>query len=207
MTKLPTDLGFELDQVYCYKDASLDPWTFSYIPGAPSPEMSSNGKPTISLLTSQQGAMLQLQTRWDTAPSLLKSLKVEVANRHPNLNADLISVEMAAVSAPQVTLSIGDGQNEPKAIETFNSSGFSPYSTVINVRLTATEAAQALSAFEGLENRLLVTYICTLRVSSSVVTTLEGDVSADIQALTQTQVSDDKRESDFSWIGNLFGTK
>lgn len=199
MATLPKNFGFSFNKVDCYKDASRDPWTFSFVPAEPKAELNIKGAPTISLLASQLGAILQLQARWDVDPDTREGLKAEVAKRHPSLEASLISVEVAPLSSPTVVLSIGDGQNDPQPIETANSSGFSPYSTLMNVRLTADEKAQAIAALEGQKNRLILSYQSTLAVSSSVETTLAGDLTAEIEALSP--------ESSSSLFGNLWQRK
>ncbi len=195
MTELPNKLGFNFRGLYCYKDASLDPWTFSYLPGAPRPELNPSGKPIISLLVSDRGAILQLQTRWDTEPEVLAALKAEIANCYPELDLGLITLELARVTSEGVSLRIGDGQSEPKEIATFNSSGFPPYPTLIHARLTSDEKAQALSALEGLENRLLVSYQLVLPLQTIVKTTIEGDVALDLKALAQTDSANEEHKS------------
>jgi hypothetical protein len=167
MTKLPD--GFYIHDVYCYRDATLDRWSFYYIPGAPKPEINAFGKPTISLWASARGAILQLQTRWDVETNLLTEIKQELSKLYPELDADLISLELAPVISQGVTLLIGDGNNQFQDLVTVNSSGASPYATIFNLRLTATDKAKVLSTFNGHQNYLILKYQFSLEVASGRV--------------------------------------
>lgn len=195
MTKLPENLGFKFRSVYCYQDARSDPWTFYYIPAEPSPELNQLGKPTINMLVSDRAAILQLQTRWDTDSKLLESLKKELTRRYRELDSDLISLKLAPVSSPRVTLAIADGQDNIQDLETKPSSGLSPYSTIFNLRLTAEDKATVLCAFNGNKNYFTVRYDVSLGVGASSQSTIEGDVAPDIKILTQTELEDDDSSS------------
>lgn len=204
MTELPD--GFYIHDVYCYRDASLDRWSFYYIPGIPQPEINTFGKPTISLWASARGAILQLQTRWDIKTNLLTELKQELAKRYPELEADLISVELAPVVNQGVSLALGDGNEQFQDLVTVNSSGVSPYSTIFNLRLTAIEKAKALSAFNGNQNYLVVKYKFFVEVTSAVETTITGDLAADITKLRNNVVDSDE-VSTSSILSNLLSTE
>src|SRR3712207_3058312 len=56
MTKLPEGIDFK--GIYCYQNKN-DPSTFFYLPREPKPEPDPQGKPTLTLWVSEQGAMLQ----------------------------------------------------------------------------------------------------------------------------------------------------
>lgn len=201
MTELPE--GFYIHDVYCYGDATLDRWSFYYIPGVPQPELNAYGKPTISLWASARGAILQLQARWDVETNLLKELKQELAKHHPELDADLISIELAPIISQGVTLAIGDGNDKFQDLATVNSSEVSPYSTIFNLRLTATEKAKALSALNGHQNYLAVKYKFSLEITSAVETTIAGDLAADIAQIRNSAASSDKASSSSflsSWL-------
>lgn len=196
MTELPK--GFYIHDVYCYQDATLDRWSFYYLPDQPKLENNAFGEPLISLWTSTRGAILQLQTCWNVETSLLTELKQELAKRHPELDADLISVELAPLVIQGVTLTIGDGNNQFQDLATVNSSGVSPYSTIFNLRLTATEKAKVLSAFNGMQNYLAVIYKFSLEVTSEIETIIAGDLATDIAQLRNSVVNSN------SFLSSLF---
>jgi hypothetical protein len=181
MSKLPP--GFDFHGIYCYQDGRSDQWTFSYISSAPQAEIDARGKPIAQLLISNAGAILQLQTQWDTDPNQLQELLQAVIDRNPQLDGSLISLEPASVIDQGVSLLLGDGQGAVQVLETTNSSGMPPYSTIFNVTLTADEKAIAVAAFHGKSDCLLVRYQFSLEVTSLFEAIIEGDLAPEIKAL------------------------
>lgn len=189
MAELPETLGFYLDGIYCYADAS-DPQMFYYIPGKPQPELDALGKPILSLWVSDRGALLQLQTRWAIASEQLMALKQELARRH-TLEVSQIQLRSAPITQPQVLLAIGNRQAEFQTVETVQSSGIAPYSAIFNTPLTAPEKDSAVAALNGNANSLSVTYQGELQVQAIATAVIEGDVSLDVQQLIESATRDE----------------
>lgn len=197
MTELPT--GFYFQDVYCYQDGTSNRWTYFYIPSAPKAELNLAGQPIISLMASDRGAIVQLQTRWDVNFDVLSELKQELVRRYPELDPEFIFLELGQVSNVEVSLAIGDGDDKFQELQTANSSGVSPFSTIFNLRLTSTEKAKAISAFNGQKNYLIVKYKFSLEVVSTIETIIEGDIAVDVAQILSNH---DKKSS---ILGNIFG--
>src|SRR6185369_8873731 len=101
MTELPD--GFEVSGVYVYCSEE-DPETFYFLPGNPGPERSPSGEPMLTLVVTDQNAMLQLGTQWKVESSVLDSLSKVIADRFPDLNPALIRFTPAPLSIESVSL-------------------------------------------------------------------------------------------------------
>ena len=202
MTERPK--GMDIENIYCYQDAKLPSGSFYYIPGAPKAEPGSSGKPTLSLLVSDRGALLQLQTRWDVEGDVLNGVERQIAQRFPNFDA--VSLRLAPLSSPQVSLMVGHGQmsqdgSEPehhKILETAKSSGIFPYSTIFNIRLTAEEKNKVIAALNGNHNNLMIKYTSSISTKIYVQATIKGDIFQDIKDISH--IKKEKENSFFSRI-------
>jgi hypothetical protein len=208
MTELSEDLGFNFHSVFCYKDASLDRWTFSYLPGEPEPDLDPFGKPMITVWVSDRGAMLQLQTRWDVKQEVLTELRHEISRRHPQLDADLLSLTGASLNRLEATLILGNGQEQFHELQTISSSGVPPYIATLNVQLTTEDKAKALAALNGQKSYLMVTYRFSLTTTASITAAIQGDVAADIQTLCSPETTDTEDSAEpSSLFASLLGSE
>jgi hypothetical protein len=179
MTKLPEGIDFK--GIYCYQNKN-EPSTFFYLPREPKPEPDPQGKPTLTLWVSEQGAMLQCAAQWGADAELLVELRDYLAQKF-QLDPVLIRLSPAPVSVKGVTLSMGDGAGKFRALKTASSSGYSPYTTVFNVQLTAEEKTQAVAALNGRQRFLSIGYQMALAVEILAETAIAGDVREDIAVL------------------------
>lgn len=205
MASLPE--GFEFQGIYCYRDALSDELTFFYIPGEPTPVRDPFGQPMLELLVSERGALLQMQTLWETQNDVLEQLRQAIGQRFPALKTRPFSIQLAPLSAPVVTLTIGDGQQSMQTLEPVVSSGIYPYHTLLHLPLTAKEKGQILPAFNGNAKHLSVTYSSALAATATVQMIIEGDVAADIKKLRHGEENGAEKEQEDSaslfsrWFG------
>ena len=82
MEEIPECFNFQ--GVYCYRNKE-DPSSFYYIPKEAMPEVGPEGQPTLLLLVSDQGAILQLGTRLTVEPDMVESLKKFLSQQYPDI--------------------------------------------------------------------------------------------------------------------------
>lgn len=165
-----------------YYRSKEDPSTFFYMPQKPTAETDPKGKPTLSLWISDQGAILQLGTKWEAEDALLGELKKHHAERF-QLEPALIRLSPVRVSVEGVTLALGDGEGRYQEVKTVSSSGYPPFSAIFNVQLNAEEKSRVAAALNGRRQFLTVTYRGLAPLEVSAETTIEGDAKADFAKL------------------------
>lgn len=148
--------GSDFHGIHYYR-SKVDQETFFFLPEGPTAQKDPRGKPTLSLIVSDQGAILQLGAQWAADDQLLLKLKEHLA-RHFHLDQSLIRLSPAPLSIEKVVLALGDGAGQFDELATSSSSGYPPYSAIFNVRLTAEQKAQAIAALNGRQGFLTVTY-------------------------------------------------
>lgn len=174
--------GFRVGNLYSYPNPQ-DTSTFFYLPDAPTPELTANGKPTLNLWVSGHGATLQLGTQWSPDSSQLLTLKQEIARRY-SLDPSLIRLVPAPISVEQVTLTIVDSQGNHQELETVDSSGYPPFTALFQVSLNDTQKAQAVAALSGRKDVLTVCYHLLFRHEVTIQAAIAGDVKTEIAALS-----------------------
>lgn len=182
MTKLPT--GFEIRGVYFYCDPN-DPYTFFYIPGEPTAEVSPSGQPSLSLMVSDQIALLQLGSRWGLDAQQQEAIEQDLQHQFSELTPALIRLSPAPVTIKQTVLQLGDGDGNFGLLQTVSSAGYPPFAALFNVQLTSKQKTQAIAALNGRENFLVVTYQGTLATEIPVSTSIQGDIRTDLAMLNQ----------------------
>ena len=121
---------FNLRGVNLFRSKS-DPSTFFYLPGEPLPERGPNGIPTLQLMASDKGAVLQFGSQWSVEPSLLSPLKDDLSGMFQDLPKELIRLSPAQISVSAATLSIGDGTGKLDELQSVKSSGYPPFAGAI----------------------------------------------------------------------------
>lgn len=174
--------GFDFHGVYWYR-SQADPLTFFYMAGEPTPERTPLGQPTLTLVVSDQGAMLQLGAWWQVTPELLVALRKHMSKQFPELDPALIQLSPAPVTVEEAELWLGDGRRDDKVVATVHTSGFAPYAAVMHTQLTAEETTHVVAALHGRKGHLTVRYRMTLPVEVRVQSSMSGDVRQDISQL------------------------
>lgn len=187
MTTLPK--GFDYHGVYCYR-SQTDSSSFFYIPGAPSSQRTSQGNPMVSLMVLDQFAMLQLSSQWDVTSDQLDGLRTTIAKQF-SLALDKIRLLPAPITVQEVVLSLKNNAGDFEVLATTQSSGYTPFSTVLSVDLTNEQKAQAIAAFNGRKDQLIVTYKASLEIEVSAEVTISGDVSTDLRKLPRNPALED----------------
>lgn len=180
MTKLPE--GFELKGVYLWRNKD-DPSSFFYLPMEAGPEEGFGGLPTLSLMVSDAGAILQMGTILAVKSEVLESLRGELSKKPPEIDPSRIRFIPAPISVEGVALQMGDGSGSFEDLKVEKSSGFPPYNTIFNVQLNAKQKAGAVAALEGNKGYLRVVYRILLPVQYRATTSISGEVMADLIAL------------------------
>jgi hypothetical protein len=180
MIELPG--GFSLRDVYLYRSKD-DPSTFFYLPGEPLPETGPDGTPTLQLIASDKGAILQFGSQWSVEPSLLSSLKEDLSGMFPELQKELIRLSPAQISVSEVTLYLGDGSGKFDQLQSVKPSGFPPFTALFNITLSSGDKAKVISSLNGRQNILKISYIGSLPVEREAKVSISGNVSREISAL------------------------
>lgn len=187
MTTLPE--GFDYEGVYCYP-SQTDPTSFYYIPGVPTSQRTSQGHPAVSLMVLDKFAMLQISSEWAVVSKQLKGLQKEIA-QPLDLEPDEIQLQPAPITVEEVTLSLKNEQGDFEVLKTAQSSGYLPFSALFSVQLSNAQKAQAIAAFNGRKDQLMVTYKASLDVGISAKATIAGEITTDLQKLPQNPTLED----------------
>jgi hypothetical protein len=155
-----------------YYRSSDDPQTFFFQPEKPGAQKDPRGRPVLSLLASDQGALLQLGAEWGVDDQLLARFKHYLA-RHFHLDPSLIRLSPAPLSVEKVVLALGDGAGNFDELATSSSSGYPPYSAIFNVKLTTEQKANVISALNSRRDFLKITYLGLASLSGGEPVRLE----------------------------------
>lgn len=169
----PTD-GFDFRGVHCYRSED-DPTTFFYVPGDPEPEAGPEGRPQVSLLASDKGAILQLGARWTVGEPLLAELGQHLAAA-AGVSPDAVNLRPAPVSVEGVALTLADESGGHRELKTAEASGAPPFNVIFSVQLTAAQKERVISAFNGREGLLALRYRGSLSEPVVAEMVIEGDV-------------------------------
>ncbi|MDD1606978.1 MAG: hypothetical protein LUQ18_00410, partial [Methylococcaceae bacterium] len=139
-------------------------------------------RPTLMLLVSDQAAILQLGTRWEVEEKLLEDFTKHLA-QHYQLDCTAIQLSPLPVTIDSVHLTLNDGQGNFITLQKSTSSHYPPYSALFNLTLTAAQKSQVISALNGREDILKVSYRGNASVIVIAESIIEGDIQADLVAL------------------------
>lgn len=180
MIELPG--GFSLRDVYLYRSKD-DPSTFFYLPGEPLPETGPDGTPTLQLIASDKGAVLQFGSQWSVEPTLLSSLKDDLSEKFPELQKELIRLSPAQISVSGATLYFEEGSGKLDELQSVKTSGFPPFTALFNVQLSSEDKAKVISSLNGSQNILKVSYEGSMPVELESRVSIHGDISRKISTL------------------------
>jgi hypothetical protein len=164
-----------------YRHAT-DPNRFEYIPAAPSPQRTAQGDPAISLMSTDQFAMLQLSSEWQVSSEQQEELRSTIAEQ-TDLDPAEIELHLAPVRVETVILLLKNNQGEFESLATGKSSGYLPFSQVFSVSLSDAQKADAIAAFNGRKDQLIVTYQAVLEREIFVEVAISGDISKALKQL------------------------
>lgn len=142
--------------LHYYRSAD-DPQTFYFLSEQPTPQRDPRGRPALSLVASDQGALLQLGVNWGADNQQLLDLKQHLAAQF-RLDPVLIRLAPAPLAIEQVVLAVGDGAGHFDELATSSSSGYGAYAAIFNVRLTTAQKERVVAALGGRQRFLTVTY-------------------------------------------------
>lgn len=180
MKEIPESFNFQ--GIYCYRNKE-DPFSFFYIPAQAMPEAGPDGQPSLLLLVSDQGAILQIGTRLTIEPDLLESLRKFLPQQYPGIEPASIRLAMAPISIEGVSLSLGDGTGKFEKLKTERSSSYIPFNAIFNVTLDAVGKTKTVSAINGNRGFLKATYSILLPVEYAARTSITADVKNDLVAI------------------------
>jgi hypothetical protein len=151
----------EIGGVRCWRDKN-DPSRFYYLAGDPVPELDPSGRPTLLLLASSQGGILQLGTHWTVDDSVLEQMRRALAERFKEAKPELIQFAPVPVAVEGVSLLLGDGTGTFSTLQTSASSGFPPYVAIFSVQVSASQKGQVTAALGGRAGFVRVSYRCKM---------------------------------------------
>lgn len=142
---------FNYQGIEYYADCSC----FYYIPGTPTSQATPQGHPAASMIVLDQVAMLQLSSEWSVPTQQLEALESAIAKQ---FNLKSVSLHPAPLTVESVTLSVKTNSGEFEELQSAKSSGYPPFTTVFSVQLEGDQKAQAIAAFNGRKDQLIITY-------------------------------------------------
>lgn len=141
-----------------YADCSC----FYYIPGTPTSQATPQGHPAASMIVLDQVAMLQLSSEWSVQTQQLEELESAIANQ---FNLESVCLQPAPLKVESITLSVKNSSGDFEVLQSAISSGYPPFTTVFSVQLEGDQKAQAIAAFNGRKDQLIITYKALLETS------------------------------------------
>jgi hypothetical protein len=152
---------FDYAGIHCYRSPS-DPNTLLYIPGAPTPQHTSEDAPMISLLRFAPFAFLQVSVQWEVLDEELDALRAALGQQYPQLDLAAVRLAHAPVAVERVALELTTEDGSAAELASTASSGMPPFTALFNVQLTEPQQAAVASALNGRAGVLLVRYHATL---------------------------------------------
>ncbi|MER3476419.1 MAG: hypothetical protein C4287_07515, partial [Leptolyngbya sp. ERB_1_2] len=166
---------FNYQGIEYYVDLS-DPSSFYYIPGIPTSQHTPQGQPAASLMVLDQLAMLQLSSEWDVSSDQLEELRTAIAKQ---FHLGTVSLQPAPLTVESVILSLKTNKGDFEVLKSAESSGYPPFTTVFSVQLDNEQKAQAIAAFNGRKDQLIITYKVSLKTEIVAEVMIKGDVTED----------------------------
>jgi hypothetical protein len=152
--------AWDIGGVHVYVAPGDAPGRVRYVPGAPTPQLDSEGRPALMLVDTGTTAVLSLGTRLDLDAAQRNDLEVALLVDLPG--ADRIDFQPAPVTVGPATLSIADGSGALQPVISAPSLGTPPYNATFSVQLTGDQRTRALAALGGTAGLLKVDYPLTL---------------------------------------------
>lgn len=184
--------GFDFDGLHCFQSPD-DAELFYYVPGDPGPEVDAQNRPTLLMLVSSTGAILQLGAHWKAEADRLEALRNELVKRHPDIDPGAIRLSASAAAVQKVTVGLGDGSGRFEELQSSASSGFPPFTAIFNIRLTGEQKDRAIAALNGRSGFLRIAYLIRFTSDVSIEVVISGDVKADLEALSADATLEDCR--------------
>ncbi|MER3435377.1 MAG: hypothetical protein C4288_18720 [Leptolyngbya sp. ERB_1_1] len=178
---------FNYQGIEYYVDLS-DPSSFYYIPGIPTSQHTPQGQPAASLMVLDQLAMLQLSSEWDVSSDQLEELRTAIAKQ---FHLGTVSLQPAPLTVESVILSLKTNKGDFEVLKSAESSGYPPFTTVFSVQLDNEQKAQAIAAFNGRKDQLIITYKVSLKTEIVAEVMIKGDVTEDLKKLPKTPTLED----------------
>jgi hypothetical protein len=144
-----------------YYRGGADSTAVFFMPAAPAAERDSQGRPSLMLISSDQGGILQLGTRWEAPSDALERLRQHLAGEM-NVPPAAIRLQPLPIEVQSVTLAAGDGEGNFSELQQSRSSGYGALTAIFNVTLDAARKASAIAALNGRAGFLTVTYRATV---------------------------------------------
>ncbi|MEP7337644.1 MAG: hypothetical protein ABI977_07845 [Acidobacteriota bacterium] len=157
-----------------YYRSPSDPELFYFLAAKPGAETDAQGRPTLLLLASGAGAILQLGSRWAAKTQVVEELRAQVAATY-GLHPAVVRLQSAPLQIAYVALAIGDGDGRFTELQRNPSSGFAPLTAIFSAHLNAQQKTHAIAALGGRPGFLTVTWRGTL--------TLPGQAAQPIEAV------------------------
>lgn len=183
-------MNFE-DIIY-YPD-STKPNSYYYIPASAMPQTDSNGDPMISLIGAGPQWFFQASTKW-SAPSEKVDLLAKFLIEN-ELIPSAMDLKPAPIHIKKVELILKTPEQE-RVLATSGSSGLYPFTAVFNTTLSEELQKDAVAAFNGRNETLLVRYHAVLDKEIPVEMHLTGPIHQVRDNLTKESSSEEIQE----WI-------
>lgn len=186
MTTLPNSFNYR--GIYYYADGAD---CFYYIPGSPTSQATLQGYPTASMMVLEQFAMLQLSSEWSVSSEQLDQLKTSIEKQ---FDLSSVSLQPAPLLVESVELSLKTNKGGFEVLETSDSSGYLPFTALFSVQLDNEQKAQAIAAFNGRKEQLMITYKAALKIELSAEVTITGDVTEVLKKLKNPTLADCEKQ-------------
>jgi hypothetical protein len=152
---------FDYAGIHCYRSPE-DANTLLYIPGAPTPQHTSQNAPMISLLRFAPFAFLQISVQWEVLDEELDALRTALGHQYPQLDLATVRLAHAPVAVERVALELSAADGSLAELASTASSGMPPFTAIFSVQLTEPQQAAVASALNGRAGVLQVRYHATL---------------------------------------------
>jgi hypothetical protein len=161
---------WELRGVHLYAQPGDPPGRVRYVPGAPTPQLDDQGRPTLMLIDTGKSGILSLGARLELTEAQRADLEVDLLEKLTAV--DRIDFQPAPFTVGAVTLSLGDGAGRYQPLDAGTSLGAPPYNATFSVKLDVDQCARVTAALGGAPRSLKIDY--TLALAPDAAATFDG---------------------------------
>lgn len=186
--KNPPDSVFTVDGVDVL--ATGEPGVFRYIPAA-RPETSGAGAPTLMLVKTPEGGLLQLGAQLSAEEAVLERIKAMLKSRQKQPGPIRLESAQLSVGSAKLLLESPAGSQE---LQQSTTAGLSPYTSLFRVTLNTAQTKAVEEVLAGKKGKLSVVYEVQLTGTASAHVQLEGNVTELLRELSPDSADEDALE-------------
>ena len=167
--------------------AAREPGVFQYIPAA-RPEAGAADAPTLMLVKTPDGSLLQLGAQLRAEESVLEKIRAMLKTRQDQPGPIRLEPAQISVGSARLLLVLPAGAQELQQSKT---SAISPYTALFRATLNASQTKAVEEVLGGKKGKLSVVYDLELNATASAYVQLEWEVTEMVRELSGNSSEED----------------